>query len=225
MQEQSFDGGIADEALHEPHAGYTFCSLGALRFVKRLQLETSTPDDTTKAPQHPDEVKRWLVHLQTNLLYPMSSLDSEFLQSKPSAKLNALEFSNLSTSQQASEPDLDSLQGSFIECAGMSGRLNKVADTCYAFWAVASLQMLYGGNLCNDEALTRYLLEKTQSPIAGGFGKFPGDPPDLYHSYLGLAALSLTGSEDVKIIDPAMCISIEAKRRLDDIWKRWGVET
>jgi len=27
--------------------------------------------------------------------------------------------------------------------------------------------------------------------IAGGFGKLPGDPPDMYHSYLGLAALAL----------------------------------
>ena len=36
-----------------------------------------------------------------------------------------------------------------------------------------------------------YLLEKTQHLIAGGFGKLPGDPPDLYHAYLGLAALAL----------------------------------
>jgi len=27
--------------------------------------------------------------------------------------------------------------------------------------------------------------------IAGGFGKLPGDPPDMYHGYLGLAALAL----------------------------------
>lgn len=222
---QSFDGGIADEALHEPHAGYTFCSLGALRFVERLQMDASTPDDMTKAPQHPEEVKRWLAHLQTDLLYPWSSLDSEFLQTKPGAKLSALEFSNLTASQENTVPGPDSFQQTFIECAGFSGRLSKIADTCYAFWAGASLHMLSGGNLYDADAVTRYLLKKTQSPIAGGFGKFPGDPPDLYHSYLGLAALSLAGSEDVKTIDPAMCISIDAKRRLGDIWKRWGIET
>ena len=35
---QAFDGGIADEPFHEPHAGYTFCSLGALKFVDRLKI-------------------------------------------------------------------------------------------------------------------------------------------------------------------------------------------
>ena len=38
-----------------------------------------------------------------------------------------------------------------------------------------------------------YLLEKSQHLIAGGFGKFPGDPPDIYHAYLGLASLALIG--------------------------------
>lgn len=33
--------------------------------------------------------------------------------------------------------------------------------------------------------------------IAGGFGKMPGDLPDIYHAYLGLAALALIdGHED-----------------------------
>lgn len=113
---------------------------------------------------------------------------------------------------------------SFIESAGMSGRTNKVADTCYAFWASASLHMLGRGSLYDREAMTRYLLEKTQHPVAGGFGKFPGDPPDLYHSYLGLAALSLAGSDEVKPLDPGMCISVAAKGRLKDIWQRWGIE-
>lgn len=36
-----------------------------------------------------------------------------------------------------------------------------------------------------------YLLERSQHIIAGGFGKMPGDPPDLYHAYLGLAALAI----------------------------------
>lgn len=39
--------------------------------------------------------------------------------------------------------------------------------------------------------LRRYLLEKTQHLIVGGFGKFPGCPPDIYHAYLGLACLAL----------------------------------
>jgi geranylgeranyl transferase type-1 subunit beta len=107
----------------------------------------------------------------------------------------------------------------------MNGRTNKVADTCYAFWAGASLHMLDCGNLYDRDAVRKYLLEKTQNPLTGGFGKFPGDPPDLYHSYLGLTALSLTGSEEVKGIDAGMCISKEAKGRLKAIWEGLGIES
>ena len=220
--EQSFDGGIADEALHEPHAGYTFCSLGALRFIDRLNFTITTSTDTTRAPCHPEEVVRWLVHCQTNLLYPTPALDSEFLDSKYSSKLTAIEFADLQESELT--PDFDSLNASFIDSAGFNGRINKVADTCYAFWAGASLHMFDQPTLYDRDAVTKYLLTKTQNPIAGGFGKFPGDPPDLYHSYLGLAALSLAGSEEVKAVDAGMCVSIEAKGRLEGIWKVWGVE-
>ena len=220
---QSFDGGIADEALHEPHAGYTFCSLGALRFINRLNLEPKTFDKEIRAPQYPEEVVRWLVHRQTNLLYPTPAFDSEFLDSKHSTKLTALEFADLQATDSA--PDFDALNASFIDSAGLNGRINKVADTCYAFWAGASLHMLNQSNLYDREAVTKYLLTKTQNPITGGFGKFPGDPPDLYHSYLGLAALSLAGSEEVKALDAAMCISLEAKGRLEGIWKNWGVDS
>lgn len=41
------------------------------------------------------------------------------------------------------------------------------------------------------EHVRAYLLERTQHLVAGGFGKFPGDPPDIYHAYLGLASLAL----------------------------------
>lgn len=59
----------------------------------------------------------------------------------------------------------------------------------------------------------------------GGFGKHAGDLPDLYHSYLGLAALSLLGEKKLKPLDGTMCISVDAHHRLDGIWKRWSETT
>lgn len=111
------------------------------------------------------------------------------------------------------------------ECAGMNGRTNKVADTCYAWWAGASLHLLGQPTLYDHKAVRHYLLEKTQHSVLGGFGKFPGDLPDLYHSCLGLAALSLAGSEDIKEIDPGMCVSKEARARLNILWQAWAVES
>ena len=103
----------------------------------------------------------------------------------------------------------------------MNGRPNKVADTCYAWWVGASFHILGHPELYNREALQRYLLEATQHSALGGFGKVAGDLPDLHHSYLGLAALGLTSTTDVKAVDGGMCISKEASDRLPALWKSW----
>lgn len=58
-----------------------------------------------------------------------------------------------------------------------------------------------------------YLLDITQQRI-GGFSKHAGGHPDLYHSYLGLAALALTGDEDLKDLDVGLCCSRETVRKI-----------
>lgn len=85
-------------------------------------------------------------------------------------------------------------------------------------------QILDQSTLPNTESARRWLLERTVHPQLGGFGKIAGDLPDVYHSYLGLATLSLFGEEELKPLDPGLCISKEAKGRLGAIWKRWGIE-
>ena len=70
-------------------------------------------------------------------------------------------------------------------------------------------------------ALRRYLLGQTQHIYLGGFGKFPGDLPDVYHSCLGLAVLGLIGDDEVKPVEPGMCISRDAKVKLVKLWDGW----
>lgn len=108
---------------------------------------------------------------------------------------------------------------------GLSGRPSKPADTCYAFWAGASLALLQAP-LHSTPSLRSYLLTQTQHPIMGGFSKFPGDRwADLYHSYLGLAALSLCSSAEerqadgVRELDAGMCVSWEVRGRLGGVWR------
>lgn len=60
----------------------------------------------------------------------------------------------------------------------------------------------------------RYLLEITQHRI-GGFGKTAGAPPDIYHSYLGLAALAIMGDADLKDFDVALCCSKETTGKIE----------
>ena len=51
--------------------------------------------------------------------------------------------------------------------------------------------MLGGLDLVSLGPVRRYLLEKVQHLVMGGFGKLPKDPADIYHAYLGLATLAL----------------------------------
>ncbi|KAL8159757.1 hypothetical protein V2J09_001294 [Rumex salicifolius] len=72
---------------------------------------------------------------------------------------------------------------------GFQGRLNKPSDPCYAFWVSAVLKMLGYYNFVDREALHGSLLN-CQSQY-GGFSKFAGELPELYHSYYGFTAFSL----------------------------------
>jgi geranylgeranyl transferase type-1 subunit beta len=109
------------------------------------------------------------------------------------------------------------------------GRPCKPADTCYVWWAGASLHLLSASHLASSSALRSYLLELTQHPVMGGFSKFPGDKwADLYHSYLGLVALSLASTDGerardgVKSVDAGMCVSREVRGRLEEVWEGFG---
>lgn len=60
----------------------------------------------------------------------------------------------------------------------------------------------------------RYLLDITQH-VVGGFSKAVDGPPDLYHSYLGLAALATMGDADLKEFDVGLCCSKETTWKIE----------
>ncbi|KAI9146118.1 terpenoid cyclases/protein prenyltransferase alpha-alpha toroid [Paraphysoderma sedebokerense] len=72
---------------------------------------------------------------------------------------------------------------------GFQGRINKPDDTCYSWWIGASLVMLDSYEFTSVEHLVSFLLQAQTK--YGGFGKVIGAFPDLLHSYLSVAALSL----------------------------------
>lgn len=69
-------------------------------------------------------------------------------------------------------------------------------------------------NLLNTTAIRRFLFEQSQHQI-GGFGKYPGNPPDIYHSYLGLAALAVLQEPGLKPLDSVLCMSKEQRERME----------
>ncbi|KAL9605133.1 MAG: hypothetical protein Q9219_000067 [cf. Caloplaca sp. 3 TL-2023] len=205
--------------------------------TRRAQSTKSWPSEHSMK-----RLVRWLVSRQTSLLREAddtvptengyeSSIEIEIASCVPPEYFVPDEFDI--------EPWGDELQ-----FAGLTGRCNKPADTCYTFWAGGSLALLDSLHLVDLDALRDYLFNKTQHQI-GGFGKLPGDPPgksshvehcaptgdplyrllieiDVMHSCLGLAGLAGMGEPDLKPFDPSLCISLEARQRLESLPFRYS---
>jgi geranylgeranyl transferase type-1 subunit beta len=152
-------------------------------------------------------VIRWLVSRQFAYIDPAADDDDD------DQDTSNFTFSSLSMSDPS-------------PLVGFNGRCNKVADTCYCWWVSGALSVLppveissSHQNTDNVEVLIsrpaarRFLLDKTQH-IIGGFSKHPGGPPDMYHSYLGLAALATMGEPGLKEFDAALAVSAETARKI-----------
>ncbi|KAJ7626591.1 terpenoid cyclases/protein prenyltransferase alpha-alpha toroid [Mycena polygramma] len=72
---------------------------------------------------------------------------------------------------------------------GFRGRTGKSPDACYCFWGGAALQILGAQDKINVYAFAQFIAA-CQFPF-GGLAKAPGQPPDVYHTYLSLAAAAM----------------------------------
>ncbi|KAL8730429.1 MAG: hypothetical protein Q9166_004067 [cf. Caloplaca sp. 2 TL-2023] len=174
---QTYEGGFANGPFYEAH--------GALSLLGRLDLSTKESRSASAWPIQ-DSVERmlgWLVSLQTSILQEedLSSSDSAEAKAQDDTEGKAQQTPVEAAQVVSPEDPLTDDVGAEplndeTHSAGLTGRCNKIADTCYTFWAGGSLILLNSLHLLDQDALRRYLLEKTQHRI-GGFGKLPGDVP------------------------------------------------
>ncbi|KAI5859609.1 terpenoid cyclases/Protein prenyltransferase [Durotheca rogersii] len=202
---QTFDGGVGETSMHESHAGYAYCAVAALSL-----LDLANPDAATQP-------RRYLhagIPSIPSLVYFLACRQLDYLD----------RASNEESEEDAPEnhelPDLSNLSVTDgAQLVGFNGRLNKVADTCYTWWVSGALSMLGENKVVDRGPSRKFILEKTQHFI-GGFAKHPGGPPDVYHAYLGLAALcTMAGAEGAKEeglgrFDPRLCVGAEAAARI-----------
>ncbi|KAI5927490.1 terpenoid cyclases/protein prenyltransferase alpha-alpha toroid [Camillea tinctor] len=202
---QTFDGGLSESSTHESHSGYAYCGVAALALLDLANSDPSAdPDHYIRAgiPSIPS-----LIHFLANRQFIYSEEYDENDEDTDSPPTGSL------------PPDLSSLSISDELITGFNGRLNKAADTCYAWWVSGTLSILGQQGLIDRGPARRFLLEKTQHVI-GGFAKHPGGPPDVYHAYMGLAALATlaanSGSEEegLKKFDPRICASVEVADKI-----------
>ncbi|SAM08352.1 hypothetical protein [Absidia glauca] len=106
------------------------------------------------------------------------------------------------------------------QSTGFQGRPNKQPDTCYCFWIGASLEMVDAFDLVNHDNLRGFLMS-TQTQM-GGFGKDDKSYPDVLHSYMGLAALSLLGEPGLQTMNTSINLPTAGVDRLKNnsvFWK------
>ncbi|KAI0435955.1 terpenoid cyclases/Protein prenyltransferase [Xylaria telfairii] len=199
---QTFDGGMSESSMHESHSGYAYCAVAALAL-----LDSANPDPSA-AP-----------HRYLHAGIPSIPSLVHFLASRQSSYSDPRDDDDDNNNDNTTPPDPSSLSlsGDIPLLTGFNGRLNKVPDTCYTWWNSGALSLLGEDGLVNRGPARRFILEKTQHLI-GGFAKHPGGPPDVYHAYMGLAALAtMAGAEGelgLRKFDPRLCVSADASQRI-----------
>jgi geranylgeranyl transferase type-1 subunit beta len=221
---ETYDGGLSDAPFHEAHAGFAACAIAALGFVDRLPTSSDASDDRSRGITNLPLTLHWLASRQTLTLDEEDSLDTLNDETDSAATCHDAHCFVKLGSQPSKQGMLsfdDKPSSHFeLEWVGMNGRCNKIGDTCYAYWNCAPLALLGHLDIVDRKPIRRWLLERTQHTV-GGFGKFPGDPPDIYHSFLGLMTLSIFGEAGLKDIDILLNMSNKAKEHLLTLpWRR-----
>ncbi|XP_059621922.1 geranylgeranyl transferase type-2 subunit beta [Phlebotomus argentipes] len=92
-----------------------------------------------------------------------------------------------------------------LPSGGLNGRPEKLPDVCYSWWVLASLSIIGRLHWISAEKLEQFILS-CQDNETGGFSDRTGNLPDIFHTLFGLGALSLLGSDQLKKVNPTLCM-------------------
>lgn len=150
---QTYDWGFSESSHHEAHAGYTYCAIAALSLLGSAL--TADKGTSSKAPQLSDGLSNipgtisWLVSRQSAYEELASeSDDDEDEDPQLEAKMKMMGIHDF-TKPKTSAAQVPSMEPTTrgTQWVGFNGRCNKKADTCYAFWVGASLEVLFHEHL------------------------------------------------------------------------------
>ncbi|KAG6482073.1 hypothetical protein ZIOFF_058700 [Zingiber officinale] len=86
-------------------------------------------------------------------------------------------------------------------------------SVCYSWWVLSSLVMIDRVHWIDKEKLTRFILN-CQDKENGGISDRPDNAVDVYHTYFGVAGLSLLEYPGIKSIDPAYALPVDVVNRI-----------
>lgn len=104
-----------------------------------------------------------------------------------------------------------------LPCGGLNGRPDKLEDVCYSWWVLSSLAMLGCIDVIDGERLAEFIGRCQDVGDHGGEGGFadrPGDMADVFHTFFGLAGLSLLGDRRLREINASFALPTHVVTRL-----------
>lgn len=103
------------------------------------------------------------------------------------------------------------------DSGGLNGRSEKQADVCYSWWILSAMSILGVVHYIDTTKLGQFIL-KAQDPQDGGIADRPDDMADVFHTFFGVAGLSLLGylpdDSNFGAIDPVYALPVSTVKRM-----------
>ena len=100
-----------------------------------------------------------------------------------------------------------------VPAGGFNGRPEKLPDVCYSWWVLSALAILRRTHWVDSAALRSFILN-CQDEEGGGISDRPEDQVDVFHTFFGIAGLSLLGDPGLVAIDPVWALPVETVGRV-----------
>ncbi|XP_059286631.1 geranylgeranyl transferase type-2 subunit beta 1-like isoform X3 [Lycium ferocissimum] len=100
-----------------------------------------------------------------------------------------------------------------VKSGGLNGRPEKLPDVCYSWWVLSSLILIGRVHWIDKEKLAKFILD-CQDKEKGGISDRPDDAVDVFHTYFGVAGLSLLEYPGLKPIDPAYALPVSVVNKV-----------
>jgi len=198
---QQPDGSFSGDRWGEVDTRFAYCALSALTILDSLDLIDI------------DGITTWLLRCLNydGAFGPLPRSESHaaytFCAVQALALIDALDML-----------DLDRLGWWLCERqtpgGGFNGRPEKAPDVCYSWWILSALATIDRVHWIDGARLAAFI-RAAQDEEDGGIADRPGDVPDVFHTFFGLAGLSLLREEDLTPIHPVYALPMAVVQRMD----------
>mmetsp|Transcript_40218 Transcript_40218/g.87920 ORF Transcript_40218/g.87920 Transcript_40218/m.87920 type:complete len:323 (+) Transcript_40218:48-1016(+) len=189
---QREDGSFSGDRWGEVDVRFTYCALSALTILGHLDRVDV------------DACTRWILRCcnYDGAFGPMPRAESH-------AAYTFCAVQALALADALDAVDLDALGWWLCERqtpgGGFNGRPEKAPDVCYSWWILSALATIGRAHWIDGDKLADFIFA-AQDAEDGGIADRPGDVADVFHTFFGLAGLSLLRKADLAPIHPVYAL-------------------